>query len=434
MFQEISESERHDAANVIEAKTMELLMRMPDKLKEINSKSKQQAKVLETLIMWAAIIVTILHGSTCLKDVWRLVVNGVWGTCKVKISEQAIYKRAGGKAWETMREIFLYFSEKMHGWYNDPFLDKFTFARNIFALDDSVLDKIAKKHGTFENTKKGEPVLAGRITSLYDIRSGQFRKVEFKENARQNEKIAGWEFLEEIPEKSLLLFDLGYFSFRWFDELKDKGLFYISRLREKTSFKCIHVFLDTDSVKDCLVWLGKHRADRAKHAVRMVRVKYRNQYFTYITDIINPRELSAGDILKLYGLRWNIEIAFRFIKQILSLKVIWCCNLEAIKLQIYATLIVAQMHRAVRREIAIRAGVPEDYVSDLLLPRIMQQILMHTNAKDPIKLILESHKNLGLIRKPRRVVYQTPEIDQSKILPLPENTVLVRVPRYAGKM
>ena len=166
----------------------------------------------------------------------------------------------------------------------------------------------------------------------------------------------------------------------------------------------------------------------------MVRIKYRNQYFTYITDVLNPNELSAGDILKLYGLRWNIEIAFRFIKQVLSLKVIWCCNPEAIKLQVYATLIVAQMHRAVRREIATRAGVPEDYVSDLLLPRIMQQILMHTNAKDPIKLIIEAHKHLGVIRKPRRVEYQAPEFDHTKIVPLPDDIVLERVPRYAGKM
>ena len=69
MFQEISESERQDAANVIEAKTMELLLKMPEKLKEISYKSKQQDKVLETLVMWAAIIVTIFRGSTCLKDV-----------------------------------------------------------------------------------------------------------------------------------------------------------------------------------------------------------------------------------------------------------------------------------------------------------------------------------------------------------------------------
>ena len=43
--------------------------------------------------------------------------------------------------------------------------------------------------------------------------------------------------LEGLPWRSLILFDLGYFSFAWFDYLTSMGYWWISRLREKTRWR-----------------------------------------------------------------------------------------------------------------------------------------------------------------------------------------------------
>jgi hypothetical protein len=41
---------------------------------------------------------------------------------------------------------------------------------------------------------------------------------------------------------SLLLFDLGYFSFGFFDTLTQCKLWWVSRYRENTSYRIVHVF------------------------------------------------------------------------------------------------------------------------------------------------------------------------------------------------
>ena len=41
--------------------------------------------------------------------------------------------------------------------------------------------------------------------------------------------------LETLTPGSLILADLGYFSFPWFDYLTSQGYWWLSRLRERTS-------------------------------------------------------------------------------------------------------------------------------------------------------------------------------------------------------
>ena len=48
--------------------------------------------------------------------------------------------------------------------------------------------------------------------------------------------------MAELPAGTLVLADLGYFGFAWFDWLTDRGYHWLSRLRAKTSYKVIHTF------------------------------------------------------------------------------------------------------------------------------------------------------------------------------------------------
>lgn len=64
-----------------------------------------------------------------------------------------------------------------------------------------------------------------------------------------------------------------HYSFLWFDQLTDSGYWCVSRLREKTSYHVIHTHYEAGDTFDGLVWLGKHRAERARHAVRLVRFR-----------------------------------------------------------------------------------------------------------------------------------------------------------------
>src|SRR3712207_8862748 len=54
---------------------------------------------------------------------------------------------------------------------------------------------------------------------------------------------------------------------------------------------------------DGLVWLGKHRADRAKHAVRLVQFRHGATLYRYATNVHDPVLFPMADVARLYARR-----------------------------------------------------------------------------------------------------------------------------------
>ena len=104
----------------------------------------------------------------------------------------------------------------------------------------------------------------------------------------------------------------------------DRGCYWLSRLRGKTSYEVIHVFYQRGDVFDGLVWLGAHRADRAKHAVRLVTFKQGKTLRRYITNVLEPRTFPMASMAEVYARRWDIEMAMALVKQHLKLRPVVC--------------------------------------------------------------------------------------------------------------
>lgn len=126
---------------------------------------------------------------------------------------------------------------------------------------------------------------------MFDLRRQQWARVQYIPDAQQNEKVAAGGMLEGLPKWSLILADLGYFGFAWFDALTEMSYWWISRLRAKTSYTPIHVLYESADIFDGIVWLGAYRADQAAHAVRLVRFQVGNTVYSYITNVLDPRLL-----------------------------------------------------------------------------------------------------------------------------------------------
>jgi hypothetical protein len=431
MKKKITEEEKKKAAGEVEDLCRQLLEKVPEDVLE-KENERGRPRLIQSMLLWGALLVTIIKGESWLRQVWRQVTYGLWGLKPVKVSDGAIYKRVKGDAWETMQKIFYSISHQLTGWFDTTRGGLALFAENILTIDDTTLDKIAKKTGWLKKVKWPETILAGRMSSLFDVRTGQFVEVDITTDENRNEKIGAWKLLEKVKAGTMLLFDLGYFGFEWLDELTDRSIHYVTRLREKTSYIVEHVYYDTGKVYDAVVWLGKYRADQAKHAVRLVTVTYKGKKRSYITNVLDPFLLPVEDVVRLYAKRWDIETAFLFIKRVLKLHVIWSARPDIIKLQIYATLAVSQMYRAIKRQLAVRAGVPDDYISDILLPKVIPDLMKRHDA-NPLDIILNAKHGGGVIRPPRKKKFEIPKVDKKLIVPLPETIALVRTPRYARK-
>lgn len=109
------------------------------------------------------------------------------------------------------------------------------FTSLIFCLDDCVLEQIKRIYFSRESGMNNN--LPGRITALFNLAAGTLFHSSFYDDPLENEKFHMQENVEFLPAGSLLLFDLGYFSFPIFDWLTEHFTFFVSRMKAKPASK-----------------------------------------------------------------------------------------------------------------------------------------------------------------------------------------------------
>jgi hypothetical protein len=310
--------------------------------------------------------------------------------------------------------------------------DLVPWAAEVFALDETTLDPVARTLPALRDAPAGDVrLLPGKLAGLYDVRRQQWRRLHYIADPHANEKLTASAMVADLPAGSLILADLGYFAFAWFDALTDAGYAWVSRLRNKTSYTVVHVFYQDDDVLDAVVWLGAYRADRAAHAVRLVTVRLGDRTHSYISSVLDPAQLSAHALVQLYGRRWDIEMAINLAKTHLKLHLWWSAKTDVILQQIWAVLIISQIIHALHLEIAARAGVDPDDVSVALLIQYLP--ILAREGRDPVAFFVEVGEQAHFIRPSRRIKRQIPRVPPDQIRPLPPDLILVRKPRFAER-
>jgi hypothetical protein len=389
-------------------------------------------RVLPALALWAGMLVCVARGFSSQLELWRLLTQkGVWDFPRFCLTDDAIYKRLKHTGAEKLYTIFLSVTRLLKTRQPVPAAESqllAPFASGVYALDEMTLDSVKKRLPSLRQIAGA--VLPGKLTTLFDVRAQLWQRLQFQEKVKQNEKVAAREMLDSLPLGSLILADLGYFAFAWFDDLTDQGHFWISRLRAKTSYRLLQTLYEGAGVLDAIVWLGAWRADRAAHAVRLVRYTHHGKTYTYLTNVLDPALLSMVQISQLYARRWDIEMMFNLVKTHLHLHVLWSSHTNVVLQQVYAVFTVAQVILGLRADIASQAQADVFDVSlDLLirwLPRFAQ------DGDDPVKIIVERGRAAKIIRPSTRKKSHAPTIPLSAYTTLPPDTLLLRTARHSG--
>ena len=391
-------------------------------------------RILPAMALWAGLLVCVLRGFDSQMSIWRLISGRqLWFFPRFEVTDQAVYKRlhsAGTKPLERLFEqISNVLAERLKGAVSEKLAP---FAGDVVCIDESTLDAVSRTLPDLRKVPEGDSrLLPGKLAGVFDVRRQQWRTVRFQPNPRQNEKVLARDMAADLPAGTLVLADLGYFGFAWFDWLTDRDCHWLSRLRAKTSYEIIHVFYKRGDIFDGIVWLGAHRADRAKHAVRLVTFKQGNTLHRYITNVLDPLKFTIASMAEVYARRWDVEMALKLVKQHLKLRLLWSAKRVVILQQIWATLIISQVLQSMRLEIAHKAGVDPFDVSIGLL--VQYAPLYAYEGRDPIKIFVEQGRRLGFIRPSRRTRIHAPDVPVEAILPAPPGLVLVRTPRYANR-
>jgi hypothetical protein len=238
----------------------------------------------------------------------------------------------------------------------------------------------------------GEPRrLSGRISALFDLRRQPWVRVEVWQEAVANCKQQARLLLAGLRSGTLLLFDRGYLSFPWFDELTERKLWWISRYANHATMQVRHMLYQGDGVLDAMVWLGISRADRARHAVRLVQFYHHGQLHRSLTNVLDPQQLSLAAIARLDARSFDIELAFGVLKEHLQLSQLWSAKWEVV-------------------------------------PPLLQRGIA------PLPYLGQRGRELGLLRPSSRVQIEVPFVDPSWITPAPPEALRPReTVRYAQR-
>lgn len=362
---------------------------------------------LSSLHLCVGVLIHFLRGWGPQLDLWRLLCTQAIGSfAPVTICDQAVYNRLA-RIGEAMQALMEQLSRHLLAQAHETSRDLAPFAHTVLALDESTLDRLKRWVPSLRQQPK--TVLAGRLSALFDVRRQQWVRVDVLEDAVANCKQHARAMLAGVQKGSLLLFDRGYFSFEWFDELSARGLWWVSRYANRASYKVLWVCYEGDGVRDVVIQLGAWRADQAAHRVRMVSFWMQGTHYCYLTNLLDPQQLPVGDIARLYARRWDIEMAFRLLKEYLHLNVLWSAKWSVLQGQLWATLLLGQLVHASQHEIAAQAGVEPQDVSMPLLVRWLPRVL--AQGYEPISYLAAHGSHLQLIRPSQRLQPAVPFVD-----------------------
>jgi hypothetical protein len=395
---------------------------------QLDPRTRGRPEILPTAMLWAGILLCILRGTPTQRAVWRAVTGaGLWAYAPVAITPEGVRKRIAGLGAETIQAVFTQLTSHLIAhWAGDTRLAPVAKG-GVYAIDDTTLDKVARTLPTADGPSRP---LAGRLHTVFDVRRQCFQRVIPTDQAFENERRAARDLILALPERSLVLMDRGYLSFPLYDQITAGRRFLVTRLSESISVRVRHVFTCTPTVRDELVFLGAYRADRSRYAYRLITLTTPEGTWRYLTNVRQPHQLSPAEIVALYARRWDIELAFKFVKRDLGLHLIWATSWPLIQIQIWATLLVAQVALVLRLQVALRAGVD---LFDVSL-RLLVQDLPHYLAQgtdDVIGAIVARGEYGGIIRPSRRKQYPVPT--DLPVAPPPQGLRYTQKPRYAGK-
>ncbi|ACC78877.1 IS4-like element ISNpu8 family transposase [Nostoc punctiforme] len=380
----------------------------PLKLYETEEKKPFRDRILTLSVMMALVVSLVYRQIPGLREVQRVLCEeGLLWAGRIEVSAQAVSKRLRTLPIELFAQIFEQVMERMNvqpqnqavpeNW--QPVCAKFTA---IWIADGSTLEALRRKLKVLQEQEK---TLAGKIMMVVEAFSHHPVTTWYTQNSKANDKTWCEQLLERLPIGGLLIFDLGFFKFPWFDAFTEADKFFLTRLREKTSYKVIRCLTNASFYRNEIISMGEYRSNPCQHQVRLVSVLWGSTWYYYLTNVLDPQMLSAHLVCELGSRRWRVEDAFLLTKRLLGLAYIWVGDNNGVQIQIFATWIFYAVLNQLCIDIAIALNQPLDRISTEMVFRALyhfSQAVLRGDAHEAVPYLVERQKLFGLVKARRK--------------------------------
>ena len=213
----------------------------------------------------------------------------------------------------------------------------FRFKNKLYSLDASTLDLRLSVFpwADFRSTKGAIKLHigfnhSGYLPEFVTITEGKTSDIEIGR-------------MLSFPAGSIVAIDRGYTDYQWYNQLNNKGIFFVTRLKSNASYKVVkrHPVLNNKGLTSdqTIILTGIGAAKDCP--IQLRRIGYRDQktgmQYVFLT---NHFKLAAKTIADIYKARWQVELFFKWIKQNLKIKSFVGTSKNAVMTQIWIALCV----------------------------------------------------------------------------------------------
>lgn len=146
-----------------------------------------------------------------------------------------------------------------------------------------------------------------------------------------------------FPKGSIVAIDKAYNDYAWYNQLTNKGIFFVTRLKSNAKFRIVcrrQVPKDKGLTCDQTIeFTGTQTAKKCP--IQLRRIGYRDpetgKHYVFLT---NNFKLSARTIADVYKARWQVELFFKWIKQNLKIKSFVGTSKNAVMTQIWIAMCI----------------------------------------------------------------------------------------------
>ncbi|MFA5781589.1 MAG: IS4 family transposase [Bacteroidales bacterium] len=228
--------------------------------------------------------------------------------------------------------------------------------KQLFAVDSTTIRLFSDILKGVGRNPKGDGKKKGGVKAhmLIDAKEGIAKFVRITAA-----KVHDSTFLKfiDLPKNSFIVFDKAYNKYKVFAEWTSRKLYFVTRMKDNAVYKVVKVIQEND------VQTGVIREEKIKleykdgkyvKTVTLRRITFvddENRLFVFIT---NNLKISAEEVALIYKNRWQIELLFKKLKHNFQLRYFIGDSENAIKIQIWVTLIAHLLLSIIKKKANIR--------------------------------------------------------------------------------
>jgi len=236
------------------------------------------------------------------------------------------------RPWELYQTVFSDLLQRCHGVASGK--KKFRFKNKLISLDSTSIDLCAS---LFDWAKYKRAKGAVKVHLLLD-HEGYLPCFACITDGKKHDVTVGR--MLRFQPGTIVVFDKGYVDYDWWEEMTADGVYFVTRFKQDLKIEEVadrEVPQNSTVRRDQDIRITPYRKDFALR-LRQVTI-WDEEKQEEITFLTNHLKFGATTIARIYKERWQIELFFKALKQLLRIKTFVGTSANALKTQIWTALI-----------------------------------------------------------------------------------------------